>query len=50
MEGYKYYSTQRPVDLLTYPDPPDNPPVEIKIMTVIFVFPYRGKPSGPGAN
>lgn len=29
MEGYKYYSTQRPVDLLTYPNPPDNKPVEI---------------------
>lgn len=29
MDGYKYYSTQRPVDLLTYPNPPDNQPVEI---------------------
>ena len=26
---YRYYSTQRPVDLGTYPKPPDNKPVEI---------------------
>lgn len=29
MEGYKYYSTQRPVDLMTYPKPKDNEPLEI---------------------
>lgn len=29
MDGYKYYSTQRPVDILTFPEPPDNKPVEI---------------------
>lgn len=27
--GYKYYSTQRPVDIGTYPKPPDNLPVKI---------------------
>lgn len=26
---YKYYSTQRPVDIGTFPKPPDNQPVEI---------------------
>ena len=25
-ELYRYYSTQRPVDLGTYPKEPDNPP------------------------
>lgn len=29
MDGYKYYSTQRPVDIGTFPKPPDNKPVEI---------------------
>lgn len=29
MDGYKYYSTQRPVDIWTFPEPPDNKPVEI---------------------
>ena len=43
MEGYKYYSTQRPVDLLTYPDPPDNPPVEIKNYDCDFRIPIPGE-------
>lgn len=29
MEYYRYYSTQRPVDLGTFPKPPGNAPVEI---------------------
>ncbi len=29
MEQYKYYSTQRPVDIGTFPKPADNPPVKI---------------------
>ena len=29
-ELYLYYSTQRPVDIGTYPKPSDNPPIEIK--------------------
>lgn len=29
MKGYKYYSTQRPISLMTYPNPPDNRPVEV---------------------
>lgn len=29
MERYKYYSTQRPVDMGTFPNPPDNKPLEI---------------------
>jgi hypothetical protein len=29
MERYKYYSTQRPVDMGTFPTPPDNKPLEI---------------------
>lgn len=49
MDGYKYYSTQRPVDLMTYPDPPDNRPVEIQNYDCDFRI-YRAKPSGPGAN
>ena len=28
-EHYRYYSTQRPVDIGTYPKPPGNSPVEI---------------------
>ncbi len=27
---YKYYSTQRPIDLSTYPNPTDNPPLGMK--------------------
>lgn len=30
IEQYKYFSTQRPVDIGTFPKPPDNPPIEIK--------------------
>lgn len=29
MEQYKYYSTQRPVDMGTFPNPSDNKPLEI---------------------
>ena len=29
MEQYRYYSTQRPVDIGTFPNPPDNKPLEI---------------------
>ena len=43
MEEYKYFSTQRPVDLLTYPDPPDNPPLEIKNYDCDFRIPVPGE-------
>lgn len=29
LEGYKYYSTQRPIDIGTFPKPADNPPTAI---------------------
>lgn len=43
MDGYKYYSTQRPVDLMTYPDPPDNRPVEIQNYDCDFRIPVPGE-------
>lgn len=43
MDGYKYYSTQRPVDLMTYPDPPNNRPVEIKNYDCDFRIPVPGE-------
>ncbi|MBS6956170.1 MAG: hypothetical protein KH230_23420 [Enterocloster asparagiformis] len=43
MDGYKYYSTQRPVDVLTYPNPPDNRPVEIVNYDCDFRIPVQGE-------
>ena len=43
MDGYKYYSTQRPVDISTFPEPPDNKPVEIKNYDCDFRIPIPGE-------
>ena len=43
MDGYKYYSTQRPVDIWTFPEPPDNKPVEIKNYDCDFRIPIPGE-------
>ena len=43
MDGYKYYSTQRPVDIWTFPEPPDNKPMEIKNYDCDFRIPIPGE-------
>ena len=42
-DRYTYYSTQRPVDLGTYPRPPDNLPVEIINYDVNSRIPVEGE-------
>lgn len=44
MDGYKYYSTQRPVDIGTFPKPPDNAPVEILNYDCDTRIPVQGEP------